>query len=217
MLRAARCPAAIASMAVHGPLAAASPPANTPFLPVPSVVLSVTIWSFSTRCRRRRRESPADQTLADGEDYGVAVELVLRAGDGDRRRQPRASGCPASRRETRLWRRAVGSFFDRGRHARAVEAMSSSRPSPSSSSEAGTLWSSSMQLMVTLAAPRRRAAAASKARRAADDDNVLAYVDLLAERGGPKHVDGVEDALGVGAGIGSVRPPCRPTARYTAL
>ena len=48
MARAPRRPAAIASIAVQGPIAAASPPANTPVRPVIIVSGSTTIWPCST-------------------------------------------------------------------------------------------------------------------------------------------------------------------------
>ena len=48
MARAPRRPAAIASIAVQGPIAAASPPANTPVRPVIIVSVSTWIWPRST-------------------------------------------------------------------------------------------------------------------------------------------------------------------------
>ncbi len=51
---------------------------------------------------------------------------------------------------------------------------------------------------------------------AADDDDILAHVDRLAQRGGLAHADGVEDALGVGAGDRRGALACRPGARKTA-
>ena len=143
----------------RGRVAAASPPANTPFLPVPSVALSVRIWPLLDLEALGALGEVVDHALADGEDDGVAVELARSRSMATGGRQPRASGSPSEQaRNSTLLARPSASVTIGDRHAGAVEADATRRgPLSISSAEAGTLWSSSMQLMVTFSAPRRSA------------------------------------------------------------
>ncbi len=206
MLRAARRPAATASMAVQGARAAASPPANTPFLPVASVALSVTIWPFSTLTllgAPSRKSSTmlwpmAKMTVSHSSSCS---EPAMATGG----RQPRASGSPSEQaRNSTLFARPSASGEDLRRHARAVEA-------DALVEALGELVVRGRHALVVLdavdgdpfgAEPECGAPGVERHVAAADDDDVLAHVDLLAERGGLEHADGVEHALGVGAGDG---------------
>src|SRR5664280_1126523 len=148
-------------------------------------------------------EEVLDHALADGEDDGVAVELVLRAGDGDRRAP--AAGVRVAERtgeELDFAGAAGGVGLDRRRHARAVEG-------DALVEALGELVVRGGDALVVLdavdgdllgAEAERGAPGVERHVAAADDDDVLAHVDLLAQRGGLEQAHGVEDALGVGAG-----------------
>ena len=120
-------------------------------------------------------------------------------------RQPRASGSPSeqARNSTLLARPSASVTIGDGMHEQ-LKLMLSSRPSVSSSSEAGTLWSSSMQLMVTFSAPRRRAVRpASKATSPPPMTTTFLPMSTFSPSvAALSRLDGVEDALGVGAGDG---------------
>ena len=216
MLRAARRPAATASMAVHGALAAASPPANTPFLPVPSVALSVRIWPFSTvmPLDPSRKSSTmlwpmAKMTVSHSSSYS---EPAMATGG----RQPRSSGSPSEQaRNSTLRARPESSVtICDGMHEQ-LKAMLSSRPSVSSSSEAGTLWSSSIQLMVTFSAPSRSAVRpASKATSPPPMTTTFLPMSTFSpSEAALSTLTASRTPLASAPGTGRVRPPCRPTAR----
>ena len=118
-------------------------------------------------------------------------------------RQPRASGSPSeqARNSTLLARPSASVTICRG-HAGAVEG-------DALVEALGELVVRGRHALVVLdavdgdllgAQAQGRAAGVEGHVAAADDDDVLAHVDLLAERGGLEQADGVEDALGVGAG-----------------
>ena len=158
MARAARRPAATASIAVHGALAAASPPANTPARPVASVCLSVTIWPRSTWTPSAPWTKSSTMLwpmakITVSQPRSCSVPSSRTGG-----RQPRASGSPSEHelKVTPQARPDVSRTTASGMHEQ-LKLMPSSRPSSTSSSEAGIVTSSSMQLMVTRSAPRRRA------------------------------------------------------------
>ena len=166
-------------------------------------------------------EEVLDHALADGEDDGVAVELVLGAGDGDRR-APAARVRVAERagEELDLAGAAGGVGDDLRRHAGAVEADALVQA-------LGELVVGGRHALVVLdavdgdllgAEAQCGAAGVEGHVAAADDDDVLAHVDLLAERGGLEHARRRRGRpWRRRRGSGSVRPPWRPTARYTAL
>ena len=131
--------------------------------------------------------------------------VVLGAGDGDRR-TPAARVRLAERagEELDLAGAAVGVGDDLRRHAGAVEA-------DALVEALGELVVGGRDALVVLdavdgdllgAEAECGAPGVEGHVAAADDDDVLAHVDLLAERGGLEHAHGVEDALGVGAGDG---------------
>ncbi len=150
MLRAARRPAATASIAVHGALAAASPPANTPARPVAWVRLSLTIWPRSTSmpvapCRKSSTMLWPMAKMTVSQSRSCSVPSRRTGG-----RQPRASGSPSEHelKVTPQARPSASSLMPSGMHEQ-LKRMLSASPSSTSSSEAGTVWSSSMQLMTT--------------------------------------------------------------------
>ena len=120
-------------------------------------------------------------------------------------RQPRASGSPSEQaRNSTLLARPEASVTICDGMQEQLKLMPSSRPSVSSSSEAGTLWSSSMQLMVTFSAPSRSAVRpASKATSPPPMTTTFLPMSTFSpSEAALSTLDGVEDALGVGAGDG---------------
>ena len=143
-----------------------------------------------------------DHALADGEDDGVALELVLGAGDGHRR-APAARVGLAERagQELDLAGAAGGVGDDLRRHAGAVEGDALVQA-------LAELVVGGRHALVVLdavdgdllgAQAQGRAAGVEGHVAAADDDDVLAHVDLLAERGGLEQAHRVEHARGVRA------------------
>ncbi len=219
MARAPRRPAATASMAVQGPRAAASPPANTPARPVAWVCLSMTIWLRSTA------RSVAPLAKSSTMPWPVAkitvsqtISLkVLSRGTGGR--QPRASASPRVQavNSTLAARPSGPATTAVGMHEQ-MKLIDSSRPSSISSAEAGMVASSSMQTSCTCSAPRRTAVRpASKA--TSPPPMTTTFLPMatgfsrVASRSRSTAVKTPSRSL---PGMGSGRPPCRPTPKKTA-
>ncbi len=135
-------------------------------------------------------------------------------------RQPRASGSPSEQaRNSTLLARPEASVTICDGMQEQLKLMPSSRPSVSSSSEAGTLWSSSMQLMVTFSAPRRSAVRpASKATSPPPMTTTFLPMSTFSpSEAALRTLTASRTPLASAPGTGRVRPPWRPTARYTAL
>ena len=158
MARAPRRPAAIASMAVQGPTAAASPPANTPLRPVAPVCLSTTIWLFSILMLRAPlvKSSIIAWPVAKMTVSHSSSVNELSIGTGGR--QPRSSASPSVQywKSTLLARPSASELIEVGMQEQ-MKVIDSPRPSSISSLEAGMVSSSSMQVRVTFSAPKRSA------------------------------------------------------------
>ena len=216
MARAPRRPAATASMAVQGPRAAASPPANTPLRPVFWVCLSITIWFFSTLTPLAplAKSSTMPWPVAKTTVSQASSLKVLSRGTGGR--QPRSSASPSVQavNSTLAARPSGPATTAVGMHEQ-MKLIDSSRPSSISSAEAGMVSSSSMQTSVTFSAPRRTAVRpASKA--TSPPPMTITFLPMsmgLPRVASRSRSTAVKTPLASLPGIGSGRPPCRPTPR----
>ena len=203
MLRAARRPAATASIAVHGALAAASPPANTPARLVTCVCLSVTIWPRSTSmpvapCRKSSTMLWPMAKMTVSQSRSCSVPSSRTGG-----RQPRASGSPSAHElKVDAAGAAVRVELDAVGHARAVEEDALGEPLVDLLVRGGhggvVLDAVDDDLLGAQA--QGGAAGVEGDVAAADDDDLLAHLDRLADGGLVQQAGRVEHVRRVGAG-----------------
>ena len=98
MARAPRRPAAIASIAVQGPIAAASPPANTPVRPVIIVSVSTWIWPRSTATSSAPARKSSTIAWPTAKITVSASSSTNSPSTGTGGRQPRSLGSPSVQR-----------------------------------------------------------------------------------------------------------------------
>ena len=157
MARAPRRPAAIASIAVQGPIAAASPPANTPVRPVIIVSVSTWIWPRSTATSSAPARKSSTIAWPTAKITVSASSSTNSPSTGTGGRQPRSLGSPRVQR----WNLTPVATPPLPRISTGTSEYStwtcSSLPSSISSDEAGAVRSSSMQARVTSSAPQRKA------------------------------------------------------------
>ena len=156
--RAPRRPAAIASIAVQGPIAAASPPANTPVRPVIIVSGSTVIWPRATATPSAPVATKSSTIAWPTAKMTVSASSSTNSpSTGTGGRHPRSLGSPKVQR----WNFTPVATPPLPRISTGTSEYStwtcSSLPSSISSDEAGAVRSSSMQARVTSPAPQRYA------------------------------------------------------------
>ena len=197
MARAPRRPAAIASIAVQGPIAAASPPAKTPVRPVIIVSVSTWIWPRSTATSSAPARKSATIAWPTAKITVSASSSTNSPSTGTGGRQPRSLGSPSVQR----WNLTP-------------VAMPSLPRISTGTSEYSTLDLLLLALFDLLGRGRRRALVLDAGERdlvgaaaeggaagvvghvaAADHDHALAGRGALAERLRAQELDGAHDAL----------------------